>query len=152
MLQSQSFITKLNIRFQEDEPNLDKVVHFEIPSDNVERAKKFYQDTFGWKITPVPELKYTLLGTVEVDQNNMPKELGAINGGLMERSFGIKGPVITINVGNIEESIEKIKKQGGKIIQGKMEVSNIGLIAYFQDTEGNILGLIQPTQWRQPPK
>jgi predicted enzyme related to lactoylglutathione lyase len=131
---------------------LDKVVHFEKPADNFERATKFYKEIFSWKITSVPEMNYTLLGTVEVDQNNMPKESGAINGGLMERSFGIKGPVITINVDNIEVSIEKIQKFGGKIILGKMEVPNIGYIAYFQDTEGNILGLIQPTQWRQPPK
>ena len=131
---------------------MDKVVHFETPADNVERAVKFYKETFDWKITPVPEMKYTLLGTVEVDKNNMPKELGAINGGLMERSFGIKGPVLTINVDNIDASIQKIQNKGGKIIQGKMEVPNIGLIAYFQDTEGNTLGLIQPTQWRQPTK
>jgi len=131
---------------------MDKVVHFEIPADNVERAVKFYKETFDWKITPVPQMNYTVLGTVEVDQNNMPKESGAINGGLMERSFGLKGPVLTINVENIDTSIDKIQKQGGKIIQGKMEVPTVGFIAYFQDTEGNILGLIQPTEWRQPPK
>jgi len=131
---------------------MDKVVHFEIPADNVERASNFYKENFDWKKTPVPQLSYTLLGTVEVDQNNMPKECGAINGGLMERGFGIKNPVLTINVDNIDASIEKIQKTGGKIIREKMEVPNIGLIAYFQDTEGNTLGLIQPTQWRQPTK
>jgi len=128
---------------------LDKVVHFEIPADNVERAKKFYQETFDWKITPVPQMNYTLLGTVEIDEKNMPKEAGAINGGLMERSFGIQGPVLTINVTNIDAAIEKIQKQGGKIVQGKMEVPTVGFIAYFADTEGNILGLIQPTEWRR---
>ena len=94
-------------------------------------------------------MNYTLLGTVEIDEKNMPKEAGAINGGLMERSFGIKGPVLTISVDNIDETIEKIQKQGGKIVQGKMEVPTVGLIAYFQDSEGNILGLIQPTEWRR---
>jgi predicted enzyme related to lactoylglutathione lyase len=128
---------------------LDKVVHFEIPADNVERPKKFYKETFDWKIIPVPQMNYTLLGTVEVDQNNMPKESCAINGGMMERSLGIAGPVLTINVDNIDSSIDKIKNQGGKIIQGKMEVPTVGFIAYFQDTEGNILGLIQPTEWRR---
>jgi hypothetical protein len=127
---------------------LDKVVHFEIPADNVERAKKFYQETFDWKITPVPQLNYTLLGTVEIDEKNMPKEKGAINGGLTERSFGIQGSVLTISVDNIDEAIKKIEKQGGKIVQGKMEVPTVGFIAYFTDTEGNILGLIQPTEWR----
>jgi predicted enzyme related to lactoylglutathione lyase len=67
----------------------------------------------------------------------------------MERSFGIKGPVLTINVDNIDASIEKIQKQGGKIVQGKMEVPTVGFIAYFEDSEGNILGLIQPTEWRR---
>ena len=128
---------------------MDKVVHFEIPADNVERAKKFYKETFDWKIIPVPQMNYTLLETVEVDQNNMPKESGAINGGMMERSLGIAGPVLTINVDNIDSSIDKIKNQGGTIIQGKMEVPTVGFIAYFQDTEGNILGLIQPTEWRR---
>ncbi len=128
---------------------MDKVVHFEIPADNVERAKKFYQETFDWKITPVPQMNYTLLGTVEIDEKNMPKEAGAINGGLMERSFGIQGPVLTISVDNIDAAIEKIQKQGGKIVQGKMDVPTVGFIAYFVDTEGNILGLIQPTEWRR---
>ena len=128
---------------------MDKVVHFEIPADNVERAKKFYQETFDWKITPVPQMNYTLLGTVEIDEKNMPKEAGAINGGLMERSFGIQGPVLTISVDNIDVAIEKIQKQGGKIFQGKMEVPTVGFTAYFADTEGNVLGLIQPTEWRR---
>jgi uncharacterized protein len=128
---------------------LDKVVHFEIPADNVERAKKFYQETFDWKITPMPQMNYTLLGTVEIDEKNMPKEAGAINGGLMECSFGIQGPVLTISVDNIDAAIEKIQKQGGKIVQGKMEVPTVGFIAYFADSESNVLGLIQPTEWRR---
>ena len=50
---------------------------------------------------------------MEVDQNDMPKEVGAFNGGLMERSFGVRGPVLTVSVDNIEASIErrKIKKK-----------------------------------------
>jgi predicted enzyme related to lactoylglutathione lyase len=71
---------------------LDKVIHFEIPVDNLERAKKFYKTAFNWMITPVPEMQYTLLGTVEVDQMNMHKEAGAINGGMMQRSDKIKCP------------------------------------------------------------
>jgi len=75
---------------------------------------------------------------VEVDQSNVPAECGAINGGMMERSFGIKGSVLTINVDDIDVSIDRIQKTGGKIVQRKMDVSNIGFIAYFQDTEGNV--------------
>jgi len=98
---------------------LDKVVHFEIPADNVERAKKFYQETFDWKMTPVPQLNYTPLGTVEIDEKNMPKEAGAINGGFMERSFGIQGPALTINVTNIDAAIEKIQNRAEKLFRAR---------------------------------
>jgi uncharacterized protein len=129
---------------------LDQVVHFEIPADNIERASKFYKSAFNWMITPVPQMEYTLLGTVEVDQNNMPKQLGAINGGMMERTPQFKSPIITISVQDIDVSLKRIQTLGGKIIQGKMEVPNTGYTAYFQDTEGNVMGLFQPTGWRQP--
>ncbi len=122
---------------------LDKVIHFEIPVDNLERAQKFYKQGFGWIITPVPELKYTLLSTVEVDENNMPKERGAVNGGMMQRSDEIKCLVLTIGVENIDEAIKKLEGLGGKVVQGKMEVPNMGITAYFKDTEGNVLGLWQ---------
>lgn len=122
---------------------MDKVIHFEIPVDNLERAKNFYKTAFNWLISPVPELQYTILGTVEVDQMNMPKELGAINGGMMQRSDKIKTPVLTIGVENIDDAIKKVEGLGGKIVQGKMEVPNMGITAYFQDTEGNVLGLWQ---------
>jgi predicted enzyme related to lactoylglutathione lyase len=123
---------------------LDKVVHFEIPVDNLERAKKFYKSAFDWGMNPVPEMEYTLLGTVEVDEKTqMPKESGAINGGMTQRDDTIKNPVITISVEDIDAAMKKIEGLGGKIVQGKMEVPNMGITAYFQDTEGNIMGLFQ---------
>jgi predicted enzyme related to lactoylglutathione lyase len=123
---------------------LDKVVHFEIPVDNLERAKKFYKSAFDWGMNPMPEMEYTLLGTVEVDEKTqMPKESGAINGGMTQRDDTIKNPVITISVEDIDAAMKKIEGLGGKIVQGKMEVPNMGITAYFQDTEGNIMGLFQ---------
>jgi predicted enzyme related to lactoylglutathione lyase len=124
---------------------LDKVVHFEIPVDNLERAKKFYKTAFDWALTPMPQMEYTLLNTVEVDEKNMPKEPGAINGGMMKRGEAIKNVVITISVENMDAAIKKVQSLGGKIVQGKNEVPNMGITAYFQDTEGNVLGLWQAT-------
>ena len=40
-------------------PNLNRVIHFEIPADNLARAKKFYSTVFGWKINDYPEMQYT---------------------------------------------------------------------------------------------
>ncbi len=122
---------------------MDKVVHFEIPADNVERAQNFYKTVFDWKINPIPNMGYTILQTVTVDEQNMPKEPGAINGGMLKRQSPITSPVITINVDNIESSLEKIKQNGGQIVREKTQVGNMGFTAYFKDSEGNILGLWQ---------
>jgi len=124
---------------------MDKVVHFEIPVDDLERAKKFYKDVFDWKITDIPQMNYTTLGTVEVDEKQMAKEIGAINGGMMKRDAKIPHPVITIGVENIDEAMKKVRSMGGSEIQAKIEVPNMGWSAYFKDSEGNILGLWQDT-------
>jgi uncharacterized protein len=51
--------------------------------------------------------------------------------------------VLTIGVANIDEAIKQLEGLGGKVVQGKVEVRNMGINAYFRDTEGNVLGLWQ---------
>ena len=119
----------------------DKVVHFEIPAEDVERAKEFYKEIFSWNITSIPEMNYNIVHTVEVDEKFMPKEVGAINGGIMKKTDKITSPVITIDVKNIDESLLKIEELGGMVIKEKTQVGDMGFVAYFKDTEGNILGL-----------
>ena len=122
---------------------MDKVVHFEIPAEDVERAKKFYKTAFDWAVNAVPEMEYTILTTTPIDEKNMPKEVGAINGGMMKRSDPLKSPVITINVADVDEALKKIEHLGVKTVIPKMKVDDMGYSAYFKDTEGNILGLWQ---------
>lgn len=126
-----------------------KVAHFEIPADDLERAKKFYTEAFGWTMDPVPNMEYTLVRTTEVDEKGMPKALGAINGGMMKRQAPIEHPVITIVVENIDVSLKAIKKLGGKMAQKKMPVPGMGFSAYFVDSEGNLMGLFEPTMEMQ---
>lgn len=123
---------------------MDKVVHFEIPADNLARAKKFYSSVFGWKLEDAPEMEYTMVSTVEVDpKTRMPRESGAINGGMMKRMEAVKGPVVTINVDDIDRAIEKVTKAGGKRVVDKQEVMGMGWNAYVKDTEGNVIGIWQ---------
>jgi predicted enzyme related to lactoylglutathione lyase len=126
-----------------------KVAHFEIPADDMERAKKFYTDAFGWKMDPVPNMEYTLVRTTEVDEKGVPKELAAINGGMMKRQAPIEHPVITIIVEDMDASLKTIKKLGGKVAQKKMPVPGMGFSAYFVDSEGNLMGLFEPTMEMQ---
>jgi predicted enzyme related to lactoylglutathione lyase len=123
---------------------MDKVVHFEITAEDLERAKKFYGSIFGWQLQDVDMgegTTYTTLSTVPVDDKMMPTEPGAINGGMMQRSAEISSPVITIGVESVERSLKEIEAAGGSIITPRTEIPNMGAFGYFKDTEGNVLGL-----------
>ncbi len=120
-----------------------KVVHFEIPADNVERAKTFYLKAFGWQISQYPGMDYHMVGTAPSDKNGMPTEVGAINGGMTKRQEPVKNTVITVDVSDIEASLKSIEKLGGKVVQKKQPVADMGFTAYFKDTEGNVVGLWQ---------
>lgn len=123
---------------------MKKVVHFEIPADDLERAKKFY-GIFDWQLSDWPMgdgSVYVGVTTVPIDeQTYMPKEPGAINGGLVKRDAYIKTPQVTINVPSVDEYVEKVKKEGGKVVKPKQEIQGMGYFAYVNDTEGNLLGL-----------
>lgn len=122
---------------------MQKVVHFEIPVENLERAKKFYS-LFDWQMQdwPMPDGSvYVGCRTVETDPNTfVPKEPGAINGGMILRNPVSKTPSITMHVPSIDAYAEKIKQGGGKMIKPKTTIQG-GSFAYFQDTEGNVFGL-----------
>ncbi len=119
----------------------NKVNYFEIPATKLDRAKKFYADAFGWKISPVPEMEYAMLGASESDENGMSKEVGAINGGMGKKGGQLKHPVIHVQVDDVDKALEKIEDLGGKVLQKKTEMGQGMFYAYFEDTEGNILGV-----------
>ena len=124
--------------------NQAKVVHFEVPTENMERAKKFYADVFGWEMPPPdPVMKYQSVVTTMMDEKNRPKEPGAINGGLIRRQGSMKNPIITLQVDDIDASLESVKKHGGKATMKKTAAGNMGFLAYFEDPEGNVMGLWQ---------
>ncbi|OGZ79435.1 MAG: hypothetical protein A2528_03245 [Candidatus Staskawiczbacteria bacterium RIFOXYD2_FULL_37_9] len=128
---------------------MDKVVHFELPADNVERAKKFYKEAFNWQIEDVPEMSYIIVRTTEVDNERMPKTPGAINGGMFKRgdmNNPVTSPTFSIDVANIDDAIKMIKNAGGLILKDKTAVGDMGFMAYFKDTEGNILSVWQGTK------
>lgn len=120
-----------------------QVVHFEIPADDFDRAAEFYRSAFGWEISPVPDIDYAMLGTTPSDQTGAPTSAGAINGGLMMRDPDRKSPIVTIDVPDIEQALEKITGLGGRMVMPKQEVLGMGYSAYFTDSEGNLMGLWQ---------
>ncbi len=119
------------------------VVHFEIPADDEVRAGKFYSSAFGWTVSPVPELSYTMIQTTPTDESGMPSVPGSINGGMFRRQGTVTSPVVTVDVDDIDAALESINALGGSTVMPRQEVGNMGWSAYFKDTEGNIVGLWQ---------
>jgi predicted enzyme related to lactoylglutathione lyase len=123
------------------------VIHFEIPANNVQALKSFYENVLGWKIikSPLPGMDYWLIETVPMDEKGNPLAPG-INGGLYPRTPDMPGAVQVnyISVENIDEYIAKVTSAGGKIIVPKQQIPTVGTMALAADPEGNAFGLLQP--------
>lgn len=120
-----------------------RVVHFEVPYDDVDRAADFYREVFGWHVQPVPEFQYHVVTTGPVTDEGMPAEVGFVNGGMFARQPHVAQPVITIDVDDIDATLAEIEARGGSVVEPRMQVGQMGFAAYFTDCEGNLLGLWQ---------
>ena len=122
---------------------MGKVVHFEIPFDDKARAMQFYTECFGWQLADMPEMQYVMASTTEVDEQQMPREPGAINGGLFQRPAEAPYPTIYVAVPSIDEALAKVERSGGKVVTPNTQIPGMGAYARVTDTEGNIIGLFQ---------
>jgi predicted enzyme related to lactoylglutathione lyase len=119
-----------------------RIVHFEIPFDDQERASAFYEKAFDWQLASMPGMGYTLV-TTGPSGDAGPTEPGFINGGMLQRQSPITSPVLTIDVDDIEAALTTIGELGGSTVRGKEPVGDMGFAAYFTDSEGNLVGLWQ---------
>lgn len=119
-----------------EKPKVGSIVHVEFAVKDPTKVKKFYGDLFGWKFTDVPEMNYVLF--------EAPSGPGGGIGPVMEG----QQPGITnyLYVTNIDETIKKIERAGGKIVAPKQEVPGQGWMAWFQDPAGTRMAL-----WQQVP-
>ncbi len=121
---------------------MPRVVHFEVPADDPERAARFYKSVFGWGIEKWNgPMEYWMVTT------GPEGEMG-INGGIMRRMGQADGGsptayVCTVDVDALDKYVAKVETNGGTIVAPKMAVPGIGWMAYCKDTEGNQFGLMQ---------
>ena len=119
-----------------------KVVHFEVPFADGERARTFYRDVFGWQLSAMPQMDYTIASTGPTADTGMPSEPGFINGGMYARNEqNPTSPVLVLEVSSIEDTLKTIEGLGGATVVGREPVGDMGFSAYFRDSEGNVLGL-----------
>jgi uncharacterized protein len=125
------------------------IVHFEIPADDIERAKKFYNSLFGWKIEKWPgtdnskltsaatgqPIEYWMINTTD-DKGNK-----AVGGGMMKRQMPEHHITNYINVNSIDEYTSKVEEAGGKVVAPKHAVPGMGYFALCLDTENNVFAI-----------
>jgi predicted enzyme related to lactoylglutathione lyase len=123
---------------------MPRPIHFEIQADDIARAIKFYETVFGWSFQkwdgPMP---YWMVTTG-------PDGTPGINGGLHSRMGPKPQPeqavvafVCTVDVDSVDRYVAKAEKAGGKTCVPKMPIPGVGWLAYANDTEGNIFGMMQ---------
>jgi predicted enzyme related to lactoylglutathione lyase len=113
---------------------MNRVVHFDILAEKPEALIKFYSKVFGWKFEKWDgPMEYWMI---------MTGEGPGIDGGM-----GLKGPqsanANTIDVENVDETLEKVVAHGGTIIAPKGAIPGIGWFALFKDSDDNVFGLMQ---------
>ena len=123
------------------------IIHFEIPAQNVDKLKSFYENLFGWKIvkTPGDFMEYWVIQTVPTDDKGMPMRPG-VNGGMYKKQSESNIPVNYIRVEDIDKALNDVVKLGGKVTMGKQEVPGIGYVAQIRDPEGNPIAMIHPVR------
>jgi predicted enzyme related to lactoylglutathione lyase len=122
------------------------IVYFQIPSDDIERSKKFYNQLFGWKIDKSPKSN-TLEGmenwtvTTTDDKGNQ-----ALGGGMSKRAMPQQQISNFIDAKSVDEYSSKAEKLGGKVVVPKTVVPGMGYYAVCVDTENNSFGIFEPTE------
>jgi predicted enzyme related to lactoylglutathione lyase len=118
-----------------------RVVHFEIPYDDGDRARNFYKEAFDWQLQEMPGMEYTLVVTGPSGDRG-PSEPGFINGGMLAREeSAAPGPVVVLDVPSIDSALSTVERLGGSTVVPKQPVGEMGFTAYVRDPDGNVVGL-----------
>jgi predicted enzyme related to lactoylglutathione lyase len=110
------------------------IVHFEIPADDIERAKRFYSELFGWQFSTPPGFDdYWFFDTGDPNHD--------AGGGILSRQAAGQGIVHYIQVESVADYAAKIQELGGQVVYPKAPVPGMGWFAQLLDTEGNCFAI-----------
>ncbi|HSJ53300.1 MAG TPA: VOC family protein [Anaerolineae bacterium] len=122
---------------------MPRVIHFEINADRPEQAVKFYESVFGWDITKWEgPVDYWLIVT------GSPEEAG-VDGAIMRRQQPGAGVWNTVDVPSVDQYLSRVIEAGGQMVQAKTVVPGVGYLAYCQDPEGNVFGILEADETAQ---
>ena len=116
---------------------MSRVIHFEIPASDPERAAAFYGKVFGWQIEKWPgPAEYWMVTTGAQDSPG-------INGGMLKKRAPVTGTTNTIGVESVDKTVDAVVAAGGELAVPKTPIPTVGYFAYLKDTEGNLFGVME---------
>jgi uncharacterized protein len=113
-----------------------RIVHFELPYDDAGRARKFYEEVFGWHVQAWGAEPTYQLATTGGDR------LG-IDGALYQRRQPDLGVLVYVAVPDLVEALARAERAGASVVQPKTLIGGVGWSAVLRDPEGNLLGLFE---------
>lgn len=120
-----------------------RVIHFEIPVDDADRARRFYETAFDWTLARAGEERYWL-ATAGAEQE------AGIKGALIARSELHANPIVIIGVASLDDCLAQAQQAGAEVLLGKQAIPGVGYSAYLRDTEGNAIGIFQAADASAP--
>lgn len=113
---------------------------FEVPADDLGRAKKFYGSLFGWTFAKLPAAiaDYWHIDTAGKDASP--------DGGLLPRMHPGQSITVYVSVPSVDKAVAKVQKLGGAICKSKTAVPHMGYFVICEDTEHNVFALWEPNE------
>jgi len=109
-----------------------RLVHFELPAENTERAREFWGSLFGWTFSswdaPV--------------EYHMTQAGGDPGGAIYPSQGGERGPVVYFDVDDVDATVARVRELGGEA-EDAMAIPGVGWFARCADSEGNQFSLFK---------
>lgn len=117
---------------------MNDIRHFAIQADDIERARSFYTEVFGWTFEPWGPPGFYRIQTSQ----------GALGGALQSRREWIAGQKTvgfecTIAVDDVDAVADAVVAAGGRLLMQKSTIAGVGELIFFEDSEGNVAGAMR---------
>ena len=123
---------------------MNPVVFFEVPADDMSRAKRFYEQVFGWEIDSSYARYFWVHTEPKLSGSHRSRGTGQVNGALQQKDDAIQMTRVVVQVASIDAVTERIAACGGSILLPKRSIAGTAMAyAIVRDTEGNEINLME---------
>jgi uncharacterized protein len=122
---------------------MPRVIQFAIGASDPEREAEFYRNVLGWRITRNEMvLPWGAMPYWEIETGG--KETPGIDGFMLQQPQPGAGTVNVIEVASVDETVQRVEQQGGKVLEGKQAIPGLGWLAVCQDPQGMMFDILEP--------